>query len=519
MSGHQVGLGYLNRPQFTAERFVRHGVLGLCFRTGDIARAGPRGWELVGRKDAQVKISGQRIELGEIEEAVLLAASSGPGGLIEAAAVVASGAPQGGGLRLVAWCVPSRPEECGLGSSPAGAAGEAEREPEAASSRAMEGLLRILTRRVLPRHMVPSRFVFARALPTSPNGKVDRGALRRRPLPELDAGWEADGGGGGAPLGGPHADWRRLVAEAWEEELGVPSPLLASPGADWFALGGDSLGALRCCRRIAERAPSARGCGGSAGAFGELLGPLAPAEMLQRPRLSEFARHLGSSLGALCGEEPSPPEGPPGASSPDGEGSELTALAYEAAAAGASSVLRFLLLAEGLDPSGRSRNNSDKSFTTLLHVAVSHGREHAVSELLSLGASPHTADRAGVLPVHLAAQKGPTGILKMILSAGANIYARDDSSQSVLHHAARANAPVKVWNILFEKWLSATGTEVKTSGKHRSKSKLRPPTTADVLDQWGRTPLHWAVVNGHGKAVELLLEAGSNTKVFVFLRN
>ena len=31
-----------------------HG-LGLCFRTGDIARATPTGWELVGRRDGQVR--------------------------------------------------------------------------------------------------------------------------------------------------------------------------------------------------------------------------------------------------------------------------------------------------------------------------------------------------------------------------------------------------------------------------------------------------------------------------------
>ena len=35
----------------------------------------------------------------------------------------------------------------------------------------------------------------------------------------------------------------------------------------------------------------------------------------------------------------------------------------------------------------------------------------------------------------------------------------------------------------------------------------------DVRDKWERTPLHWAVVNGHGKAVGVLLEAGANSKV------
>lgn len=50
----QVGLGYLGRPDLTAARFVDHPRLGRLFRTGDIATAGPRGWELVGRRDSQV---------------------------------------------------------------------------------------------------------------------------------------------------------------------------------------------------------------------------------------------------------------------------------------------------------------------------------------------------------------------------------------------------------------------------------------------------------------------------------
>lgn len=50
----QVGMGYLKRTDLTLQRFVRHGSLGLCFRTGDIARAAAAGLELVGRKDSQV---------------------------------------------------------------------------------------------------------------------------------------------------------------------------------------------------------------------------------------------------------------------------------------------------------------------------------------------------------------------------------------------------------------------------------------------------------------------------------
>lgn len=75
IAGEGVGLGYLNRPELTAERFVpnpfateenRHGKTMYC--TGDLARFRNDGEiEYLGRMDTQVKIRGLRIELGEIE--------------------------------------------------------------------------------------------------------------------------------------------------------------------------------------------------------------------------------------------------------------------------------------------------------------------------------------------------------------------------------------------------------------------------------------------------------------------
>eukprot|EP00972_Heterocapsa_arctica_P040353 5945020-Heterocapsa_arctica.AAC.1 len=51
ITGPQVGLGYLARPELTEARFRFFPGLGRCFRTGDIATAGPDGWALMGRRD------------------------------------------------------------------------------------------------------------------------------------------------------------------------------------------------------------------------------------------------------------------------------------------------------------------------------------------------------------------------------------------------------------------------------------------------------------------------------------
>src|SRR5204863_3209906 len=83
---------YLHRPDLTAERFIPHpfvetapGFVGTgpdfvgtglapvragqrLYRTGDLARWREDGRiDLLGRRDAQVKVRGYRIELGEIE--------------------------------------------------------------------------------------------------------------------------------------------------------------------------------------------------------------------------------------------------------------------------------------------------------------------------------------------------------------------------------------------------------------------------------------------------------------------
>ncbi|WP_445234392.1 amino acid adenylation domain-containing protein, partial [Duganella rhizosphaerae] len=72
IGGVQVGRGYLNRPELSAERFIadpfsdRPGAR--LYQTGDLGRYLADGSiEYLGRNDFQVKIRGFRIELGEIE--------------------------------------------------------------------------------------------------------------------------------------------------------------------------------------------------------------------------------------------------------------------------------------------------------------------------------------------------------------------------------------------------------------------------------------------------------------------
>lgn len=89
----------------------------------------------------------------------------------------------------------------------------------------------------LPEHMVPARFVFMPALPTTSSGKVARGELAIHPLPEVEDDLAL-------PL---RPGWEVAVMEAWQEEMGWA---VRSAGAHFTELGGQSLGALRVCHRL-----------------------------------------------------------------------------------------------------------------------------------------------------------------------------------------------------------------------------------------------------------------------------
>ncbi|HEX2201827.1 MAG TPA: amino acid adenylation domain-containing protein [Longimicrobium sp.] len=200
--GDGVAIGYVGRPELTAERFVDvdlgDGRTERVYRTGDRARWLPDGGiEFLGRLDGQVKLRGFRVEPGEVETALMAHA-----GVRETVAAVRDG--DAGRKMLVAYFVAADPA----------------RPPAAAE-------LRAFLARSLPEHMVPAAFVALPSLPLTPSGKVDRRAL---PAPDFaaEAGERAV----------PRSELERRIAAVWAEVLQLPRV-----GADesFFELGGNSL--------------------------------------------------------------------------------------------------------------------------------------------------------------------------------------------------------------------------------------------------------------------------------------
>src|ERR1051326_3122702 len=150
IGGAGVGRGYLHRSDLTAEKFLEINGSRL-YRTGDWARLRADGRiEFVGRRDHQIKLRGFRVELGEIEAAL----SQHPG--VRECAVGARNGNRNLDKRLLAYYV----------------------RPNGAIDR--NELRRFMSARV-PEYSVPATFVELKALPLSPNGKVDRLALPEPP--------------------------------------------------------------------------------------------------------------------------------------------------------------------------------------------------------------------------------------------------------------------------------------------------------------------------------------------------
>lgn len=211
ITGDRLAHGYLNRPDTTAERFVKidiRGVTERVYKTGDRVRLLQDGdIEFIGRLDRQVKLRGYRIELSEIELTLLGCPD------VEEAIVVTRG---GEDVRLVAFVVPRRTAQVDEG-----------------------GLLEQLRER-LPEYMIPSTIMVVEALAKNAAGKIDLGALS-----------ETNGRGSGpSALELPVDSIEWAVWDIWRRILG---------GADFgrndtlLRVGGNSLTAVRIMVEVRNR--------------------------------------------------------------------------------------------------------------------------------------------------------------------------------------------------------------------------------------------------------------------------
>ncbi|MFC9360075.1 amino acid adenylation domain-containing protein [Rhodococcus sp. NPDC057014] len=203
VGGAGVALGYLRRPELTAERFLRVPACGnrRLYRTGDRGRLRRDGTlEHLGRLDTQVQIRGFRVELGEVRGVLL----DDPA-VVDAAVVTSGSEDAAGGPGLDAFVV-----------SPGGN-GTAIRQRAA---------------KFLPEYMLPRTITVVAALPLTINGKLDVARLPEpdRTPPRSRVPHTSVAGG----LAG-------TLTDIWEAVLGMT----IAPDDNLFELGGNSLCAIK----------------------------------------------------------------------------------------------------------------------------------------------------------------------------------------------------------------------------------------------------------------------------------
>lgn len=241
LGGAAVGANeYLHRPDLTAAQYLpdpffaagaaahnnkngdkREKGWGRMYRTGDYGRLDARGFLTVEGRiagDTQVKLRGFRIELVEIERVMIEAA----GGALAMAVVTLRGGADGDGDGFLAAHVVFKK-------------GQSQGEEQDAEK---VDRLRARLPLCLPQYMCPAVIVPLDEVPLTAHHKVDRRAVERLPLPEMEGSIEEQ-----QQQNLILTPTERRLAELWTAVFPQRGPATKplGPRSDFFSAGGNSL--------------------------------------------------------------------------------------------------------------------------------------------------------------------------------------------------------------------------------------------------------------------------------------
>lgn len=242
IAGPGVGLGYVNNPSLSAERYVElslpDGQRLRAYRTGDLGKWTEEGIELGGRRDNQVKIRGFRVEPEEIEHCLRGTQ------LFRQVAVVVDAQ-----RRILAFVA----------------------QPHDAQLTTTVQTLKRHVQDLLPDYMQPALYTVLAHLPFASNGKVDRQALLQIPLNVAAPGNRRQ----------PDNEQEQQLLALWAELLELP-PGDISTDESFFNLGGHSILLSRLLLGVRER-------------FGRSI-PI--NRFIEAPSIQTLARLLSSNEGS-----------------------------------------------------------------------------------------------------------------------------------------------------------------------------------------------------------------------------
>lgn len=253
IGGEGLAKGYLGNPQLTAARFPENPLLdenakqalpeSRLYLTGDVGRITVSGeLEVLGRMDHQVKIRGFRVELGDVEAALK-------------------------DLPFVSHAVANAVDAHTLGACVALMTADSHIDDE--------HVLQAVAQK-LPSYMVPDRLLVLEAMPLTPNGKVDRRAVKtlleqhqvqRSETLSLDT------------------DTEQKLADIWANML---TQQAFDRHDNFFQVGGHSLLCVQVALQIQQ-------------CFGV---PLPVTDVYRQPVLKQLAQRIDQQLSAPCASAP-----------------------------------------------------------------------------------------------------------------------------------------------------------------------------------------------------------------------
>lgn len=209
VGGEGVSNGYLNKPQLTAERFIRnpYNKSEIIYKSGDLAFIDTKGDIIyIGRNDKQIQIRGFRVEIGEIERCLLKIVG------IKNVFILAK-KNKDGFCFLSAYIKTSK--ELNLED------------------------IRSNLKKELPDYMIPALFYKIHRIPLTSNNKID--------VMELEQSGELFESG--VDFVKPSSDMENKITKIWEKILNKEKISIKD---NFFEIGGDSLSAIQTITKMEE---------------------------------------------------------------------------------------------------------------------------------------------------------------------------------------------------------------------------------------------------------------------------
>jgi hypothetical protein len=377
----------------------------------------------------------------------------------------------------------------------------------------------------------PATFIIIPRIPLSPTGKRDRNGV---PGLELAVPFVALTEFGLSRPSVPlreYSETGALLTRILVENLNLlpVQETMLTTLATYATVGGDSLSATRIVRILYSHHHGIQDCRFLGGEYGQLEEPFTVRGLLSAENLGRYADWLDSNgfRGGRVNPDDNNQRNPRRGMDASGDAGNVSSALYDSLFQSITlghSTVAVALMGVGADPNfeahtGRfskvsGRKSRIAAFrTSPLHIACFRGDCLLVRMLLQRQARYNSPDPSGMFPIHLLAAGGGSRrgrstrsedlerveCMKLLLRAGAPLLMKDGSKQTVLHCAARAGYCALLTFLMNEFQLHAA-------------NDARKADCFNWRDNWARTPVHWAVLNGNVEALEILLSRGCSAR-------